>query len=205
MPPAGNARSGARHASKTRSANPPSKSATGKASGAQGRLPDGTGLDALALLETDHRTVAQLFAAFAGQSGDAAQRDIANAICVALKIHARLEEELFYPALAKAFDDPALIDEALVEHASARDLMAQIEAGSPGEALYAARVKVLGEYVQHHVAEEENELFPQCRKAGIDLAALGAVMTLRRQELALGFVVSNPVIGRANARADANA
>lgn len=150
--------------------------------------------DALELLKADHREVDELFAAFEQAAGDAEQRNIAIAICVALKVHARLEEELFYPAVWPALKDKGLIEEALVEHASARDLIAQIEAGAPGEAFFTARVRVLGEYVQHHVEEEEEEIFPQVRKAGIDLAPLGELMARRKQELMTGFTVSNPVL-----------
>lgn len=150
--------------------------------------------DAIALLEADHREVEELFARFEEATGDAQKRDLAIAICVALKVHARLEEELFYPAAYPAVGDRSLIDEAQVEHASAKDLIAQIEAGAPGEAFFDARVKVLSEYIDHHVAEEENEIFPQCRKSKLDLGALGAVMAMRKQELMIGFVVSNPVL-----------
>jgi hemerythrin superfamily protein len=152
------------------------------------------GADAIALLEADHREVEQLFERFEAAAGDADKRNLAVAICVALKVHARLEEELFYPAAYAVVGDKTLLDEAQVEHASAKDLIAQIEAGAPGEAFYDARVKVLAEYIAHHVAEEENEIFPQCRKRKLDLAALGAVMALRKQELMTGFVVSNPVL-----------
>lgn len=150
--------------------------------------------DALTLLKADHRAVRQLFKAFEAATGDAAKRQLANDICVALKVHARLEEDLFYPAAAAAVDDLSLIDEAQVEHASARDLIAQIESGAPGEALFDARVKVLREYIDHHVAEEENEIFPQCRAAGLDLAELGRLLALRRHELMVGFRVSNPIL-----------
>jgi hemerythrin superfamily protein len=154
--------------------------------------PDGA--DAIALLEADHREVEDLFDQFEAATGDAQKRDLAIAICVALKVHARLEEELFYPAAYTALDDKSLIDEAQVEHASAKDLIAQIESGAPGEAFYDARVKVLSEYIDHHVTEEENEIFPQCRKSKLDLGALGALMAMRKQELMTGFVVSNPVL-----------
>lgn len=150
--------------------------------------------DAIALLTADHREVARLFAKFESAAGDATKREIANAICVALKVHARLEEELFYPAAYAAIADKGLLEEAQVEHASAKDLIAQIEAGAPGEAFYEARVKVLAEYIDHHVAEEENEIFPQCRKGKLDLEALGALLALRKQELLAGFVVSNPIL-----------
>jgi len=205
MPASGTKKGGAKSASAKLKPSRARKPSAGKVSGAQGSLPDGPAMNALELLEADHRTVEELFSQFEDETSDAAKRDIAGAICVALKIHARLEEELFYPAIAKVLEDTSLVDEALVEHASAKDLIAQIEAGTPGEALFDARVKVLGEYVDHHVTEEEDEIFPQCRSANLDLDALGAAMASRRQELSLGFVVSNPVIGLANTRGDANA
>lgn len=178
---------------------------TGKVAGTQGSLLEDAPTNAIALLETDHRAVEKLFEQFDHVRGDAEQRDTVNAICIALKIHARLEEELFYPAAAKVLDEPSMIMEAMVEHASAKDLIAQIETGAPGQPIFEARVKVLSEYVAHHVAEEENELFSQVRDSGLDLEALGAAMAMRKQELSAGFVASNPVIGLANARADANA
>lgn len=149
---------------------------------------------AIALLKADHREVEALFDQFESSSSDAEKRDFANAICIALKVHARLEEELFYPAAFAVLDDKTLIDEAQVEHASAKALIAQIEAGAPGEAFYDARVRVLAEYVEHHVTEEEEEIFPQCTDDKMDLEALGAVMKLRKQELMMGFAVSNPVL-----------
>lgn len=150
--------------------------------------------DAIAILEADHREVERLFDKFEAAEGDANKRDLANAICVALKVHARLEEELFYPAAYEVLGDKSLIDEAQVEHASAKDLIAQIETGAPGEAFYDARVKVLAEYIDHHVTEEEEEIFPQCRRSKMDLQALGAIMALRKQELMAGFLVSNPIL-----------
>jgi hypothetical protein len=171
------------------------KAGAGKAKSAADSGPgDSQAQDAIALLEADHRAVKLLFEEYESAAGDARKRALANAICVALKVHARLEEDLFYPAAARAVDDRGLLEEAEVEHASARDLIAQIESGAPGEALFDARVKVLGEYIDHHVAEEEGEIFPQCRAAGLDLAALGEAMALRRQELLVGFTVSNPVL-----------
>src|SRR5206468_896192 len=88
-------------------------------------------LDAVALLEADHREVEGLFGQFQTATGDAEKRRLAIAICVALKVHARLEEELFYPGAYSIIDDKSLLDEAQVEHASAKDLIAQIEAGAP--------------------------------------------------------------------------
>jgi hemerythrin superfamily protein len=178
--------------SRTTEATTPKANKSSKAAKPKTAAPDGA--DAIALLKADHREVEGLFERFDAASGDAEKRDLAIAICVALKVHARLEEELFYPAAYPAIADKGLIEEAQVEHASAKDLISQIEAGAPGEAFYDARVKVLSEYIDHHVTEEENEIFPQCRKSKIDLAALGAIMALRKQELMTGFVVSNPVL-----------
>jgi hypothetical protein len=158
------------------------------------RLTAETEADAIAILEADHREVEQLFGEFKAAKGDASKRDLAVSICVALKVHARLEEELFYPAAYKVLDDKSLIEEAQVEHASAKDLIAQIESGAPGEAFFEARVNVLAEYIDHHVSEEEGEIFPQCRTSGMDLDSLGAIMALRKQELMAGFLVSNPVL-----------
>jgi hemerythrin superfamily protein len=98
-------------------------------------------------------------------------------------VHATTEEEIFYPAAREAVDDDDLLDEAEVEHASAKDLIAQIEAGSPSDPLYDAKVKVLGEYVRHHVKEEEGELFPKVKKAKVDLAELGLAIVARKEEL----------------------
>ncbi|MET0180379.1 MAG: hemerythrin domain-containing protein [Novosphingobium sp.] len=152
------------------------------------------GKDAIALLEADHREVRALFEEFEQATGDADKRRLAIAICTALKVHARLEEDIFYPAAFAAIEDADLIGEAQVEHASARDLIAQIESGAPGEALYDARVRVLSEYIDHHVAEEEGEIFPQCRASGLDLDALGQLLAVRKHELSVGFTVSNPIL-----------
>jgi hemerythrin superfamily protein len=175
--------------SKAKLAKPNKSSKAGKPS-----LAPAEAKDAIALLEADHREVEELFERFEQTTGDATKRDLANAICVALKVHARLEEELFYPAAFAAVKDKSLLDEARVEHASAKDLIAQIEAGAPGEALYDARVRVLAEYIDHHVMEEEDEIFPQCRAAKMDLEGLGRILALRKQELMAGFVVSNPIL-----------
>jgi hemerythrin superfamily protein len=163
----------------------PSKAVPTEAAGSQ---------DAVTLLEQDHRSVEELFARFEQTEGDAEKRQLVIAICIALKVHARLEEDLFYPA-ASTVVDAELLQEAQVEHASAKDLISQIETAAPGEPLYDARVKVLSEYVAHHVKEEEGEIFPRCRKSGLDLEALGRQIAFRKQELSLGLVISNPVQG----------
>ena len=94
-------------------------------------------------------------------------------ICAELTAHATAEEEIFYPAARAAIDKVELIDEADIEHASAKDLIAQIEGSSPSDGHYDAKVKVLGEYIDHHVQEEEGEIFPKVRRAKVDTVATG--------------------------------
>jgi len=139
--------------------------------------------DAVALLKADHREVKKMFQAFEKTESDDEKVALASRICAALKLHTQIEEEIFYPAAYDALEDDDLLDEAEVEHASAKDLIAQIEASSPAEPLYDAKVKVLGEYVDHHVQEEEKELFPECRDSDMDLKALGEQMRQRKEEL----------------------
>jgi hemerythrin-like domain-containing protein len=144
--------------------------------------------DAIALLTEDHRQVKALFKEYEKLSEDdeAADEDkqaLAEQICSMLTVHAQIEEEIFYPAAREALDEQDLLDEAEVEHASAKDLIAQIEEMDPSEELYDAKVKVLGEYVDHHVQEEEKEMFPQCKKAKMPLDELGEELRTRREEL----------------------
>jgi hypothetical protein len=141
------------------------------------------GPDALDLLEQDHREVQGYFDKYEDLEDDAEKGELAQKICLALRVHAQLEEEIFYPAARKATKDNDLLDEATVEHAGAKNLIAEIEEMNPGDALYDAKVKVLGDQVRHHVEEEESELFPECEAAKMDLDALGAQMTKRKAEL----------------------
>jgi hemerythrin superfamily protein len=139
--------------------------------------------DAIAMLTADHKKVKKLFADFdklkdAGSDEDKAS--IVDQICNELKIHTELEEEIFYPAVRKAIDDGDLMDEALVEHAGAKDLIAQLEDASPEDDLYDAKVTVLGEQIDHHVKEEEGDMFPKAKKAKVDTEALGATMLKRK-------------------------
>jgi hemerythrin superfamily protein len=139
--------------------------------------------DALALLRADHQMVQGLFDQFEKTRSEDRKSAIAEQICNELTIHAQIEEEIFYPAAREAIREADLIDEATVEHASAKDLIAQIESGGPGGELFDAKVKVLGEYIKHHVKEEQNELFPQIRKTKLDLKELGERLQARKMEL----------------------
>jgi hemerythrin superfamily protein len=144
-------------------------------------------VDALALLVADHKEVKKLFKSYDAlihaNAGTEEKQALAEQICSMVTVHATLEEEIFYPAARENVEEQDLLDEAEVEHASAKDLIAQIQDMEPEEDLFDARVKVLGEYIAHHVKEEEEELFPKVKRSKQDLQALGAEMTARKQEL----------------------
>jgi hemerythrin superfamily protein len=150
---------------------------------AERKLSDSAPSDAIAMLENDHREVESYFEQYKVAKSSADKKGLAVSICEALRVHAQIEEELFYPAARKATRDHDLLDEATVEHAGAKVLIAEIEAMQPGMPLYDAKVTVLGEQIQHHVKEEERELFPKVRKTHLDLEALGAQMAERKAEL----------------------
>jgi hypothetical protein len=141
--------------------------------------------DAIALLKADHRKVEDLFEKFEAASANSKKKSIAHEICTELKIHTLIEEEIFYPAFRGRIEDDTL-DEAYVEHDGAKVLINDIEAGSPEDDFFDAKVKVLSEEIKHHVHEEEmpsQGMFAQCRKADVDLVALRDRMLARKQEL----------------------
>lgn len=143
--------------------------------------------DAIAALTADHRKVKELFKQFEkSKDREGAQEqkaDLVKQICTELTIHAEIEEEIFYPAVREEIEDEDLMDEALVEHSSAKELIAQLEEMDPEDDLYDAKVTVLGEQIDHHVKEEEGDMFPKVKKAKVDTEALGAQMEERRAEL----------------------
>jgi len=143
--------------------------------------------DAIAVLTADHKTVKALFKQFEQlkeqEDADEQKARLVQQICNELTVHAQVEEELFYPAVRDAIDDDDLMDEADIEHASAKELIAQLEELAPGDDHYDARVTVLGEYIDHHVKEEEGEMFDKARKADVDTAALGEQIIERKEEL----------------------
>ncbi|WP_324751281.1 hemerythrin domain-containing protein [Sphingomonas sp. LY54] len=141
--------------------------------------------DALQLLAEDHRRVEGLFEQFEKASADGRKEKIAREICTELKVHAMIEEEIFYPALRGKIDDDDL-DEAMVEHDGAKVLINEIEAGGPDDDYYDAKVKVLQEQIEHHVKEEEKQhgnIFTQARHVDVDLETLGEQMAARKAEL----------------------
>ena len=158
---------------------PPAKTAASKKAPAKKSMPK----DATALLIADHKLVSGLFAQFEKTRSDTRKAAIVAQICKELKAHTTIEEEIFYPAVKAALKDHEMVPEAHVEHASVKDLIAQVEGKTPYGEMYDARVKVMGEFVKHHVKEEQSEMFPKARKTKLDLVALGAQMATRKQEL----------------------
>lgn len=152
-------------------------------------LPDDLApLDAIELLTEDHLKVKSLFEQYDALSDRslASKRKLALQICLELTKHATAEEEIFYPAVrAASRDNEDIVDEAVVEHGSAKELIAQILSMAPGEDLYDAKMKVLSEQIEHHVQEEEGEMFPKARSAKLDLEELGAQISARKAEIEL--------------------
>lgn len=143
--------------------------------------------DAIALLKEDHRAVEKLFKDFEGAKGDGRKQKLAQRICLELTVHTMIEEEIFYPACDGKVEGD-LLKEAYVEHDAAKLLIAEIEAGDgQSDDFFDAKVQVLGEQIEHHVEEEEEELFPKVRKAEIDLEALGEQLAARKRELLKEF------------------
>ena len=139
--------------------------------------------DALALLKEDHRKVEKLFKDYESAKGEGRKEKLARQISLELTIHTTIEEEIFYPACKGKIDED-LLKEAYVEHDAAKLLMAEIEAGNgQSDDFFDAKVQVLGEQIEHHVKEEEDELFPEVRKADIDIKALGEQLAERKREL----------------------
>ena len=139
---------------------------------------------AISLLKKDHREVEGWFDEYEQLDDDAEKLMLFGKIALALKVHTQIEEEIFYPAERGDVEDD-LLDEAYVEHAGAKNLIAEIEAMKPAEEFYDAKVKVLGEYIKHHVKEEEQPggVFAQAKKGDEDLEAMGERMQLRKKEL----------------------
>ena len=144
--------------------------------------------DACDLLDADHKAVKALFKEYASLTesrsrSTAKKRQLADQICKELTVHATIEEEIFYPAVRKAIKDNALLNEATVEHASAKELIAQIKGMDPADEMFDAKVTVLGEYIDHHVKEERTEMFTKARATKLDLASLAEQLKQRKSVL----------------------
>jgi hemerythrin-like domain-containing protein len=146
--------------------------------------------DAITLLHEDHARIMSLFGDYerlARTAAPAAEREfLAAQICHELVVHMDIEERVFYPAIARQVREDELLDEAMVEHQSARRLIAQIRTMRGDDALYDAKLKVLGEYIQHHIAEEQSDLFPKARRR-LDIDELGAQMHALKLRLTAQF------------------
>ena len=144
--------------------------------------------DACDLLDADHKAVKKMFMEYeelteGGGNTKEKKRVLAEKICNELTVHAQIEEEIFYPAIRKAIKDELLMNEAEVEHSSAKDLIAQIQDMNPGDPMFDAKVTVLGEYIDHHVKEERTEMFPKARATKVDLVGMRDVLQARKEEL----------------------
>lgn len=139
--------------------------------------------EAIALLRADHKLVSGLFAEYEKARSAVKKMELAGQICTELTVHAQVEEEIFYPAVKAALKDKELIPEAIVEQATMKDLIAQIKGKQPDGEMFDAKVKVLCEYVKHHVKEEHTEMFPKAKASKLDMLALGAQLASRKSEL----------------------
>lgn len=143
-------------------------------------------LNAIQLLKEDHDYVKKAFRAFEKMDHEdhQAMKALVSQVCEALKVHTRVEEELFYPAARKALGDEDLMNEAEIEHDSAKTLIRRLERMQPDDPKYVATFTVLGEYVKHHVKEEESEMFPKARRKRMNLQRLGDRLMARKIQLA---------------------
>ena len=144
--------------------------------------------DAISLLAADHAEVKALFAQYnelvAADGDDSEQRaELVEMICQSLTAHAHIEEEIFYPAARQVVTDESLLDEAAQEHAEAKALIRELQSMSPNDADYDPTVQQLQHAVEHHVQEEESELFPQVKRSGLDLVDLGEQMEERKEDV----------------------
>ncbi|RYY03290.1 MAG: hemerythrin domain-containing protein [Gammaproteobacteria bacterium] len=143
--------------------------------------------EATALLRADHKAVNDLFNEYEKSRSNVRKKQIVNMICKELTVHAQIEEEIFYPAVKAALKDKELVPEATVEHATLKELIAQVEGKEPDGEMFDAKIKVLSEYVKHHVKEEQNEMFPKAKESKLDLTELGAQLAERKAELLANY------------------
>jgi hemerythrin-like domain-containing protein len=144
-----------------------------------------TSLDAIDMLKQDHDKVEKAFKDFEKMDRQDTEtcRSLIQSVCEELKVHTTLEEEIFYPAVREAIEDEDLMNEAAVEHETAKMLIDQLENMGTDDPNYFATFTVLGEYVKHHIKEEQGEMFPAAKKAKVELESLGERMRARRDEL----------------------
>lgn len=139
--------------------------------------------EATAMLRADHKKVSELFEEYEKVRAVTKKKDLVTQICTELTVHAQIEEEIFYPAVKQALKDTKLVPEATIEHATLKELIAQVRDVDPDGEMFDAKIKVLSEYVKHHVKEEQNEIFPKLQATKLDTVELGARMSARKDEL----------------------
>jgi hemerythrin superfamily protein len=143
--------------------------------------------DAITVLTEDHEKVRKMFRDFERlnqkEGNDHRKRKLVQQIWTEITIHAQVEEEIFYPAVRDAIDDDTLLDVADVEHSSFKELIAQIDSMGAGNPYYDAKVMALGEYIDHHIKEEQDEMFARIKKAKLDTVELGARILRRKKVL----------------------
>lgn len=139
--------------------------------------------DAIELLTADHEEVSSLFAEYEKTRSAARKKALVADICSDLTVHAQIEEEIFYPAVKAALKDKLMVPEATIEHGGIKDLIAELEGVQPDGEMYDAKVQVLSEYVEHHVKEEQDDMFAKVKETSLDLVELGAQMATRKADL----------------------
>lgn len=139
--------------------------------------------DAIAILRADHTVVSGLFSEYEKTRSTPKKKALVAKICTELSLHAQVEEEIFYPAVKAALRDKELVPEATVEHATLKELISQVEGREPDGEMFDAKIKVLSEYVKHHVKEEHNEMFPKAKSSKLNMEDLGAKILARKEEL----------------------
>jgi hemerythrin superfamily protein len=139
--------------------------------------------NAIALLRADHKKVSELFDQYEKVRSPEKKGTIVAQICTELGVHAQIEEEIFYPAVKQALKDKELVPEALVEHGSLKSLIAQVEGVEPDGEMFDAKIKVMSEFVKHHVKEEQEEMFPKAQKTALDMDELGIQLAQRKEQL----------------------
>jgi hypothetical protein len=153
------------------------------AKAARGPAKSAVGPDAIALLRADHRLVSGLYEEYESTRSTAKKKALVARICLELSIHAQVEEEIFYPAVKAALKDKEMVPEAQVEHATLKELIAQVKDKEPDGEMFDAKIKVMSEYTKHHVKEEQTEMFPKAKKTKLDMIELGARIQARKDEL----------------------
>lgn len=139
--------------------------------------------EATKLLRADHKLVNDLFEQYESATSTKKKKELVAQICTELTVHAQIEEEIFYPAVKRALKDKELIPEATVEHNTLKQMIAEVEGKEPDGEMFDAKIKVMSEYVKHHVKEEQNEIFPKAKDSKLDMMELGAQLMERKEEL----------------------